>query len=92
MVYDYVLDAALRADGGGLYGAQGSARAVARQGEPWLTGWSEREAAAIAAREGLVVVSDLGHVELTVRYLIRSDGQPDGRMAEHHRIIHARVP
>jgi hypothetical protein len=39
-----------------------------------------------------VVVSDLGPTELTERYLIRSDGRPDGRIAEFARILHVRVP
>jgi hypothetical protein len=39
-----------------------------------------------------VVVSDLGPTELTARYLIGSDGKPDGRIAEFLRIIHVRVP
>jgi hypothetical protein len=61
-------------------------------GEPLLTGWSQRQAAEIATREGLVVVSDVGPPELTARYLIGSDGQPDGMMGEFTRIIHVRVP
>jgi methyltransferase (TIGR00027 family) len=92
VVYDYVLDAALRPDGGGLYGARSTAAYLASVGEPLLTGWSQRQAAAIAAREGLVVVSDVGPAELTARYLIGSDGQADGMMVEFPRILHARVP
>jgi methyltransferase (TIGR00027 family) len=92
VVYDYVLDATLRPDGGGLYGAKSTAAYLASVGEPLLTGWSPRQAAAIATRERLVVVSDLGHAELTARYLIGSDGQPDGMMGEFPRILHARVP
>jgi methyltransferase (TIGR00027 family) len=92
VVYDYVLDAALRPDGGGIYGAKSAAAYVASVGEPLLTGWSQRQAAEIATREGLVVVSDVGPAELTMRYLIGADGQPDGMMAEFPRIIHARVP
>ncbi len=92
MAYDYIPDAALRPDGGGLYGAKTTAAYVASVGEPFLTGWSQSQAAAVAAREGLVVVSDLGHVELTARYLTGSDGLPDGMMGEFQRIIHVRVP
>ena len=92
IVYDYVLDAALRPDGGGLYGAKSTAAYLASVGEPLLTGWSRDQAAALATREGLVVVSDLGPAELTARYLIGSDGQPDGMMVEFPRIIHVRVP
>ncbi len=92
VVYDYVLEAALRPDGGGLYGAKSTAAYLASVGEPLLTGWSQRQAAAIATREGLVVVSDIGPAELTARYLTGSDGQPDGMMVEFPRIIHLRVP
>jgi methyltransferase (TIGR00027 family) len=92
VVYDYVLDAALRPDGGGIYGAKSTAAYLASVGEPLLTGWNQRQAAAIATREGLVVVSDIGPAELTARYLTGSDGQPDGMMVEFPRIIHVRVP
>jgi hypothetical protein len=65
---------------------------VALHGEPHIFGWSQSGAAAFANAEGLVVVSDLGPTELTARYLIGSDGKPDGRIAEFLRIIHVRVP
>jgi methyltransferase (TIGR00027 family) len=92
VVYDYVLDMALRPDGGGIYGAKSTAAYLASVGEPLLTGWNQRQAAAIATHEGLVVVSDIGPAELTARYLTGSDGQPDGMMVEFPRIIHVRVP
>jgi methyltransferase (TIGR00027 family) len=92
VVYDYVLDATLHPDGGGIYGAKSTAAYLASVGEPLLTGWSERQASAIATREGLVVVSDVGPAELTARYLMGADGQPDGMMVEFPRIIHVRVP
>ena len=92
VVYDYVLDATLRPDGGGIYGAKSTAAYLASVGEPLLTGWSQRQAAAVATREGLVVVSDVGPAELTARYLIGADGEPDGMMVEFPRIMHARVP
>jgi methyltransferase (TIGR00027 family) len=92
VVYDYVLDAAMRPDGGGLYGARTTAAYVASVGEPFVTGWSRAQAAALATGQGLVVVSDLGPAELTARYLTGSDGQPDGMMGEALRIIHVRVP
>ena len=91
-VYDYVLEDALRPDGGGLYGARSTTAAVAAVGEPFVTGWSPSQAAALARREGLVVLSDLDSAELTKRYLINSDGEPDGMMGEFTRIIHVRVP
>jgi hypothetical protein len=89
---DYVLDATLRPDGGGIFGAKSTTAYLASVGEPLLTGWSQRQAAAIATREELVVVSDIGPAELTARYLIDADGQPDGMMVEFPRIIHVRVP
>jgi len=92
VVYDYVLDVTLRPDGGGIYGAKSTAAYLASVGEPLLTGWSQRQAAAVATREGLVVVSDVGPAELTARYLIGADGEPDGMMVEFPRIMHARVP
>jgi methyltransferase (TIGR00027 family) len=92
VVYDYVLDGALRPDGGGIYGAKSAAAYVASVGEPLLTGWSQGQAAAFAMREGLVVVSDLGPAELTSRYLIGSNGEPDGMIGEYQRILHLRVP
>src|SRR5262245_39650288 len=92
VVYDYVLDAALRPDGGGIYGARSTGAYLASVGEPVLTGWSQRQAADIATREGLAVASDIGPAELTARYLIGTDGQPDGMMIESTRIMHAQVP
>src|SRR5215813_3615167 len=56
-VYDYVLDAALRPDGGGIYGAKSAAAYVASVGEPLVTGWSRSQAAALAVREGFAVES-----------------------------------
>ena len=67
LAYDYVVDAALRPDGGGLYGVKGTAAYLASVGGPLVTGWSASQAAAIATREGFVVVSDLGPAELTQR-------------------------
>jgi hypothetical protein len=65
---------------------------VAPVGEPFVTGWNQRQAAAVATRERLVVASDLGPAELTACYLTGSDGLPDGMMGEFQRIIHVRVP
>src|SRR5499433_3725842 len=46
VVYDYILEGALRPDGGGIYGARTTAAYVASVGEPFLTGWSPSQAAA----------------------------------------------
>ena len=74
--YDYLLDGALRPDGGGIYGAKSTAAYVASVGEPFVTGWSQSQAAAFAIRQGLVVVSDLGPAELTARYLTARTASP----------------
>ena len=92
VVYDYTLDRALLPDGGGIYGAKGAQAYVTSVGEPQVTGWSKDQAAAFATREGLVVVSDLGPADLTARYLIDSDGEPDGMIGEYIRMLHLRVP
>lgn len=54
--------------------------------------WTQAEAAAFVVANGLVVTNDLGSEQLTQRYLIGSDGRPDGRMLEGNRILEARVP
>lgn len=36
--------------------------------------------------------ADLGAKELTQRFLVGSDGRPDGRMVDGHRVLEARVP
>ena len=91
IVFDYLLSQVVRGDVDGFYGARGTVAGVAASGEPYVTGWTPEEAAALVARHGLTVVSDLGPRELTERYLIGSDGRPDGRMADFARVMHARV-
>ena len=51
-----------------------------------------QQAAEFAREQGLVVLEDLGPEELTRRYLTGSDGRPDGRVLDWHRIIDAKVP
>jgi hypothetical protein len=38
------------------------------------------------------VVEDVGDKELVARYLLGSDGKPDGRLLNWQRIIEAAVP
>lgn len=40
----------------------------------------------------IAVVEDLGAKELTERPLLGSDGKPDGRIVDSHRIMEARMP
>lgn len=92
VVYDYVLRRVVDGDYAGMYGAGVAATGVALAGEPFVTGWTPHEAAAFARRQGLQVIEDLGTEELTRRFLIGSDGKPDGRMIEGQRVLQAQVP
>ena len=91
MVYDYVLRRVIEGRFDGMHGAGGVAVGVAILGEPFVTGWTPREAAAFAKKNGLQVVEGMGAKELTQRFLLGSDGKPDGRMVDGNRIIEARV-
>ena len=90
-VYDYILRRVVDGDSAGLYGAGPQASGAARVGEPFVSGWTPQEAAVFATRQGLVLIEDVGPEELTKRYLIGSDGKPDGKINEYQRIILARV-
>lgn len=92
VVYDYVLRQVVEGDYTGLYAATSAAKGVAYNGEPFVTGWTSKEAAEFAQRHGLMVLDDLNALELTRRYLTGSDGKPDGRLPDWYRIIDANVP
>ena len=66
--------------------------AVEAAGEPFVTGWSRAGAAAYARKHGFRVIEDVGAKELTARHLTGSDGKPDGRVIDWHRIIALRLP
>ena len=91
IVYDYVLRRVAQGDYEGLYAARRGALGVAQVGEPFVTGWTPQEAAEFAKRHGLAVIEDLDTVELTRRFLIGSDGKPDGRIPAWYRVIDAAV-
>jgi methyltransferase (TIGR00027 family) len=92
VVYDYVLQPIIENRFAGYYGASGTTIAVASIGEPYVSGWTPPQAAAFLMQLGLVLVEDVGEKELTERHLTGSDGKPDGRMIDWHRLIEARVP
>lgn len=92
VVYDYLLRPVVEGRYAGFYAADYIAFAVARRGEPYVTGWTPPEAADFARRHGLVVVEDVGDKELIQRHLLGSDGKPDGRLLNWQRIIEATVP
>jgi methyltransferase (TIGR00027 family) len=92
VVYDYVLQRAVQGKFDGMYATAENVTSVAVIGEPFVTGWTPRGAAAFAKKQGLTRIEDLGPAELTRRYLIGSDGKPDGRMPDGFRILLAQVP
>lgn len=92
VVYDHVIRRVIEGKFEGLYAVGSAAIGVAVLGEPFVTGWTPKGAAAFARKNGLAVVEDLGAKELTKRFLIGTDGKPDGRMIDGHRIIEAKVP
>jgi methyltransferase (TIGR00027 family) len=90
VVYDYVLKDIIDGKLGPYYGGR-LAISVASRGEPYISGWTPAGAAAYAKKNGMRVVEDLDDKALTKRYLTGSDGKPEGRMIDWHRIIEART-
>ncbi len=70
----------------------GFADAVATVGEPFTFGIDEGDVEAFVNGCGLALIADVGHGELTRRYLIRSDGSLDGRMTEFFKTAYVLVP
>ena len=91
VVYDYVLKRVIQGKTQGMYAIAENALNVALLGEPFVTGWTPRGAAAFARRQGLRVIEDLDTRELTRRFLTGSDGKPDGRMPDGYRMLQAQV-
>ena len=92
VVFDYILRPILEGKYEGFCGAEYAAATVEAHGEPYVCGWTAREAEEMIRQIGLEVVSHVGTDFLTRRYLIGTDGQPDGMMGNFYRIMHARVP
>jgi len=91
VVFDYMLQAVFEGDYS-YYGARKIIYHVALRGEPYIFGIEPKAAENFINQRGLKMLSDIGPKELTRRYLIRSNGSIDGRIAEFVRIVHARVP
>ena len=92
VVYDYILEAVIKNRFDGLYGAATTTVGVASVGEPYISGWTPPQAAAFLKKHRMVLIEDVGNKELTRRYMIGSDGKPDGRVQNWLRLIEARVP
>jgi methyltransferase (TIGR00027 family) len=90
LVFDYVLKPVIGGDYR-FYGSRTTTVLVAEHGEPFVFGIDEGDSGNYLARRGLAIKSDLGHRELTERYLVRSDGSVDGRMHEFLRIVVAEI-
>jgi methyltransferase (TIGR00027 family) len=91
VVFDYVLRQVVEGNYDGLYAASSEAKGLARIGEPFVTGWTPAVAHDFLRRHGMELIRDLDDGELTPRYLIGSNGKPDGRLPNWLRIIDARV-
>jgi len=92
LVYDYLLRPVVERKYKGYWAADYVSFAVERAGEPFVTGWMPREAAAFANKHGLAVVEDVGNRELLKRYMTGSNGKPDGRLLNWQRMIELKVP
>jgi methyltransferase (TIGR00027 family) len=92
VVFDYLLRPVVEGRYDGYYAADYIAFAVQRRGEPYVTGWTPREAADFVRKHGLALVEDVDDKELVRRHLTGSDGKPDGRLLNWQRLIEARVP
>ena len=92
VVFDYVLRPVIESKYAGFYGGERTAAAVAARGEPFICGWTAREVEELIRQIGLVVLSDVDTDFLTRRYLIGTDGYPDGMMCDFFRIMYAEVP
>ncbi len=90
LVFDYVLRPVVEGDYR-FYGSRTTTVLVAEHGEPFVFGIDEGDSGRYLNRIGLALVSDIGHKELTERFLIRNDGSVDGRMHEFLRIALAMV-
>jgi methyltransferase (TIGR00027 family) len=91
VVFDYLLRPVIEGKFKGYWAADYITFAVARMGEPFVTGWMPAEAAAFLKKHGLAVVDDAGDRELGKRYA-GSDGKPEGRLLNWQRMMEAKVP
>ncbi len=91
VVFDYIVDEVVRGDYGKYRAARFSALRLTINGEPWRFGIPEGRAESFVSEHGLKFISDLGAKELTKRYLILSNGEPDGKATPWWRVTHARV-
>ena len=91
VVMTYIPEAFVR----GEYGKMGWVRfrelRARAAGEPWKFGIPHQKTTDFFNRRGFKVIADIGAKELADRYLIRSDGKPDGKPTPYVRLVHAGV-
>jgi methyltransferase (TIGR00027 family) len=92
IVFDYMLEDVVMGCDYSPYGARTTVFGVSLYGEPYIFGIAPPTIEAFVNLRQLALVSDLGPMELTQRYLIRTDGTVNGKIAEFLRIAHATVP
>ena len=91
-VFDYVPDAIIAGDYSKYPAARFAQVRCEAAGEPWIFGFPDGAADRYVQARGLTVVEDIGAEELKQRFLIRSNGKPDGNPANYYRIMHVAVP
>ena len=92
VVFDYMNRSVIDGDFSEYPEARELFAVMAEKGEPYTFGIPEGGAKGFINQRGLEVLSDLGPDELTMRYLLRSDGTTDGPTVRFARIMHAVVP
>jgi methyltransferase (TIGR00027 family) len=92
LVFDYMLEDVVQGADYSAYGSRKTVFWVAFQGEPYLFGIAPENLESYVNRSGLKLLSDFGPQQLSQRYLIDSQGEPRGRIAEFLRIVHVEVP
>jgi methyltransferase (TIGR00027 family) len=92
LVFDYMLEDVIRGADYSAYGSRQTVFWVAFQGEPYVFGIAPQNLESFVNHRGLALLSDLGPQQLSRRYLVDSQGQPRGKIAEFLRIVHVEVP
>ena len=89
LVFDYIQDDIVHGDYSQFPYARLHAIRLASYGYPWKFGIAQEKAAEFVNQKGFAVISDLGSEELARQYLVRSDGNIDGKPTPYFRIMHA---
>lgn len=94
VVFDYLPKAAIQGQGEKYRQIRRMSFRMRLAGEPLLSGFPEdsKTTEKYINDHGFKVVSDIGPQDLTKKYLMGSNGKPDGQPSPHYRIIHARLP